>query len=173
MMSKYESNNVADQLLQAQIEQLPKEMSPSRDLWQGIDKAIDFNNQQQAIVSKSKHTPRLAWAASVVAAVLITWLSVENYSPQTAGELTLAAQMNQTFEQERKLLLTSYGQANVNNLTPAMQVQLEQLKKARESLQKALIEDEHNADLINLLQWTQQQELDLLEKLYRPQWQSI
>ena len=31
----------------------------------------------------------------------------------------------------------------------------------------------NNSDLLNLLRWTQQQELDLLKQLYSPQWQSI
>ena len=61
----------------------------------------------------------------------------------------------------------SYGQPTVDKLPLAMQKELTQLADARASIRKALVTDENNADLLNLLDFTQQQELKLLQQLYR------
>jgi hypothetical protein len=54
-----------------------------------------------------------------------------------------------------------------------MQTELVKLSSAQKTISKALADDPNNSDLLNLLRWTQQQELDLLKQLYSPQWQSI
>ncbi len=46
-----------------------------------------------------------------------------------------------------------------------MQEQLLQLSQARLAIKKALENDENNVDLLNLLRFTQQQELNLLQQL--------
>lgn len=71
------------------------------------------------------------------------------------------------------MILTSFGQPKLKELPVAMQEELQQLEKARSSIEKALADDENNSDLIDLLRWTQQQELKLIERLYSPQWQTI
>jgi hypothetical protein len=48
-----------------------------------------------------------------------------------------------------------------------MQTELSQLAKARVAIRNALDNDENNVDLLNLLDFTQQQELKLLQQLYR------
>ena len=159
---------ISDKALQQQIEQLPKELSPERDLWAGIEKAIEHQSQTE---QANKHRMPIAWAASIVVAVLLTWFGHQHYMP--VPEITVASQMNQAFEQQKQLMLTSFGQPNLNQLPAEMQEQLNQLEKARKSIEKALIDDQHNSDLIELLDWTQQQELKLIEQLYSPQWQTI
>ena len=54
-----------------------------------------------------------------------------------------------------------------------IQEQFKQLTSAQLTIRKALESEPNNIDLLNLLRWTQQQEIDLLNKLYSPQWQSI
>ena len=54
-----------------------------------------------------------------------------------------------------------------------MQKQFKELSSARVAINKALKDDPNNSDLLNLLRWTQQQELDLLQQVYSPQWQTI
>ena len=165
---------ISEKQLQKHIDALPKDMQPERDLWAGIEKAIT----QQSNTLPKKHTKRpLAWAASIVAAVLLTWYSTEFSQPfnEQKGIVTLnvVTQMQQHFEQQKALMLTSYGQSSLNELSPEMQEQLAQLESAQRSIEKALTEDPNNTDLINLLRWTQQQELDLIERLFSPQWQTI
>lgn len=161
------NNQVLKQQLQKQLDELPREISPERDLWPGIEVALQQRSQQ------GKHTKTtllpFAWAASVVAAVLLTWV---NITPQQATD-DLVASLQSDFEQQKKTMLVSFGRPELTKLPVAMQQQLQQLASARNSIQLALAADENNVDLLDLLRWTQQQEMDLLKQLYSPQWQTI
>ncbi len=165
---------ISNKTLDTHISELPKEISPERDLWQGIDKAITHDEQ---LTHKINTKAPVAWAASIVAAVLLTWygtgVHLSNDAIDSNAKMNLVARMHHDFEQEKQLVLASFGQPKVEELSPAMQEQLKQLAQARNSIEKALKNDENNTDLINLLRWTQQQELKLIEKLYSPQWQTI
>ena len=163
----------AEQCLQDAIAQLPKEMTPERDLWSGIDKAI---NQKSAVESKGANKKVFiptAWAASVIAAVLLTWVTL---GPEQSGSkpvLNLVAAMQQDFEQQKQSMLVNFGTPDIKQLPVAMQTELVKLSSAQKTISKALADDPNNSDLLNLLRWTQQQELDLLKQLYSPQWQQI
>ena len=41
------------------------------------------------------------------------------------------------------------------------------------AIYQALENDPNNSELLNLLRWTQDQELALIEQVYSPQWQTI
>ncbi|WP_440875027.1 hypothetical protein [Thalassotalea sp. PLHSN55] len=163
----------AEQALAQKIAQLPDEINPDRDLWLGIERAIE-QQSHAPVVDEKKGPLAVVWAtaASFAAVMLIGYLV--NLSPTTgvsSGELV--ALMQQNFEQQKVTLLVSLGQPKINELPSAMQEQLKQLKSARLAIKQALANDENNVDLINLLDWTQKQELELIEKLYTPQWQHI
>ena len=163
----------AEQSLQEAIAQLPKEMTPERDLWSGIDKAI---NQNSTSVAKNTHNKAFmpsAWAASVVAAVLITWLTLGSEYAANKSEVNVVATMQQDFEQQKQSMLVNFGTPDIKQLPVAMQTELIKLSSAQNTISKALADDPNNSDLLNLLRWTQQQELDLLKQLYSPQWQKI
>ncbi|WP_448567249.1 hypothetical protein [Thalassotalea ganghwensis] len=165
--------HISEQALDQQVQQLDKEMSPSRDLWPGIEKALARQQHQRDTTNKATSFPGVAWAASVVAAVLLTW-GVINSNPVGDNQSpTLAVKMEQDFEKTKQLLLTSYGQEVNTPLTPELEKQFEELAKARAALAKSLEKDPNNSDLLNLLRWTQQQELSLLQTIYSPKWQSI
>lgn len=161
--------NITDKELQNHIEQLPKEMTPERELWTGIEKAI---NQTPTQTGKPKVLTPVAWAASLVAAVLLTWTGI-NSNGVSDNETSLVTALNQDFSQQKQLMLTSFGTPDLAKLSPEMQKELDNLASARASIEKALAEDENNTDLLNLLQWTQHQELELLKRLYTPKWQTI
>ena len=166
----------SEQSLEEQVAKLPKEMSPKRDLWAGIEKAIAVTPQlpaDQKQITKQTQLVPMAWAASVVAAVLLTWFS---FSPQintTPSNVNLASVMKKDFEQQKQLMLTSFGQPELQQLSKEMQQQLEELSSARGAIDKALENDPNNSELLNLLRWTQKQELELIQQLYSPQWQTI
>ena len=165
---------ISEETLDEQVNKLPKEMSPKRDLWLGIEKAIAVSPQQTNGKSndKSKRV-HLAWAASVVAAVLLTWFSFSPQIEPSQGNINLASVMKKDFEQQKQLMLTSFGQPELKKLSPEMQLQLEELSSARAAIDKALANDANNSELLNLLRWTQKQELELIKQLYSPQWQTI
>lgn len=163
----------AEQSLQEAIAQLPKDISPQRDLWSGIEKAI---NQNSAAVSKSENNKIFiptAWAASVIAAVLLTWVTLGPEPSTSKPVINLVAAMQQDFEQQKHSMLVNFGTPDIKQLPVAMQTELIKLSSAQKTISKALVDDPNNGDLLNLLRWTQQQELDLLKQLYSPQWQKI
>jgi len=162
---------ISEQSLQEQTVQLNKELEPKRDLWLGIEKAL-ATTAQQPVQQKTNVLP-MAWAASVVAAVLLSWFS---FSPQNDLNQTpdnLALMMQQDFEAQKKVVLTTFGQPELKKLPQDMQDQLKELSSARVAIDKALINDPNNSELLNLLHWTQQQEIELLKQLYSPTWQTI
>jgi len=177
-----------EEKLQNHLNEIPEEMTPKRDLWAGIEHAIENSNQQESQQNQSRrlqfNTP-LAWAASVIIAVLVSWQLNQSFSTQNAAKVV---QQNSTtpmlgfnavnfiqtnFQQQKQSLLTSYGKPDLKQLPLKMQQELQQLAKAQQSIVKALAKEKNNQNLLNLLQWTQQQELKLLAQLYRPRWQTI
>lgn len=167
------NNQISQQQLQQKLEQLPREMSPERDLWPGIEQALQRQPQTANRTRPRTRALPVAWAASLVAAVLLTWVGLSPQQQNLQGELSLVATMKNNFKQQKQTMLVSFGQPELTKLPKAMQQQLTQLASAREAIQVALAADANNVDLVNLLRWTQQQELALLEQLYSPKWQSI
>ncbi|WP_448548189.1 hypothetical protein [Thalassotalea fusca] len=160
-------DKVADSLAE-----LPEELTPDRDLWPGIEKAIAVTPQDRVNTSDKRFIP-VAWAASVALAAVLTWqvmTPVEHSGPLTTD---LVSVMEYDFNEQKSVMLASFGQPNLSSLPADMQAQLASLKKARQSIVNALKEQPNNSDLLNLLRYTQQQELNLIEKLYSPQWQTI
>ena len=134
----------------------------------------------------------MAWAASIIAAVLVAWVSFAPTTSQLSTPLTagneqnvkvenapLVKSMQDSFQQQKQAMLVSYGTPDMTNLPTKMQQQLVELAQARKAIEKALLNDVNNVDLLNLLRFTQQQELNLLQQLYpymnneNVQWQTI
>lgn len=164
--------NSTEQQLREAIAQLPQEMTPERDLWSGIEKAINQKSQSVVDEKKTVFMPA-AWAASVVAAVLLTWVTLGPQQDGAEQPVNLVAEMQNDFEQQKQTMLVSFGTPNVSELPEAMQAELAKLSSAQKTISKALVDEPNNSDLLNLLRWTQKQELDLLKQLYSPQWQTI
>lgn len=173
----HSTKQLSEPAFQAQILQLPTELTPERELWSGIEKAINNKTQDKHDDHHNPwHKAPIAWAASVVAAVLLTWGVITpqgTLQDSNNGQANLIAAMQQTFDQQKQSMLVSYGQPNLQELTTEMQEQFRQLTSAQMTIKTALESEPNSADLLNLLRWTQQQELDLLKQLYSPQWQSI
>jgi hypothetical protein len=174
------SKPLSDSELQALVLQLPTALSPGRDLWTGIEKAISGKSQKGNNQHHQWHKSSVTWVASVIAAVLLTWGVIvpqdtlqHILSGKTQANINLVATMEQTFKQQKKLMRVSYGQPKFKELALDMQEPFKQLTSAQVIIKKALTNEPHNIDLLNLLRWTQQQELDLMKQLYSPQWQAI
>jgi hypothetical protein len=171
---------VSDKALAVQVAKLPTEMTPERDLWSGIERAINHKSQERAVEKQSNLFMPSAWAASIALVMLVSWFTFSPSINEKSAPVLVKAQeksgvtqgqlvkfMQQNFKQQKQTLLASYGQPTVDKLPAAMQQELTQLSDARASIRKALLTDENNADLLNLLDFTQQQELKLLQQLYR------
>jgi len=174
------SRDISEQALTEKTKTLSNEMTPERDLWSGIERAISQKSQQSAESQAKSHTVPLAWAASFLVAILISWLTFSPQMQPNSKQALLAnvaespvvaeqlvAFMQNNFQQQKEAMLVSFGQPNLTQLPQAMQQELQQLAAARKSIREALLKDENNVDLLNLLDFTQQQELKLLTQLYR------
>jgi hypothetical protein len=76
---------LSEQDLQKEVTALPDEMTPQRDLWAGIERAIQTKKQDTPSfesTTKKVFTPT-SWAASLVAAVLVKWVS---FSPNITSQ---------------------------------------------------------------------------------------
>jgi hypothetical protein len=174
---------LSEQDLQNKVAELPDEMTPQRDLWVGIERAIQIKKQDKPLSGSpvKKVFMPTAWAASLVAAVLVTWVSFSphffeqplNVAQQNNSPLHLVVAMQESFKETKQTMLVSFGQPKLSELPKEIQEELNKIGSAQKTIQKALIEDPSNNDLLNLLRWTQKQELDLLTQLYSPKWQSI
>ncbi|WP_371374034.1 hypothetical protein [Thalassotalea aquiviva] len=178
------SKLLSEQELQQRIDALATEIKPERDLWTGIERAIEHQALQQshsddATLAKGRNEQQksgfkayYAWAASVCAAVVLTWY-MGTPTPQQDIVFSPVKMIEQEYQQEKQAMLVGFGKPDLTKLPENIQQQFNELESARTSLLKALAEDPDNVDLLNLLKWTQQQELSLLEQLYNPKWQTI
>lgn len=169
-----------DRKLQQQIDELPKALKPSRDLWAGIDHAIE--SQQQYRTKPSKVYQLFGVAAGFAVLGLSAWMymqsSVEPLPTQNQelvaevpAPLQYIDELSTLFEQRKQTLLVKY-QDNPT-ATQDWKLQLEQLDKAALVIKQALVNDPTNAQLIKMLQQTYQQQIDLIEAVNRSPWQSI
>jgi hypothetical protein len=169
-----------DALLDKKTTELLQEIAPQRDLWPGIERAINHQSQQSSVFKSRDLFIPSVWAASVAMIMLVSWLTlapqhnpfnetrlVSHSTESKANQAQLIIMMQQSFNQQKVSLRNSYGNPKVELLPIAMQTELSQLAKARVAIKNALDNDENNVDLLNLLDFTQQQELKLLQQLYR------
>ena len=165
------ANNFDDEL-KKQLDALPQERQPERDLWRGIELGPE---------SDTSHTPSAAptkWyavAASVALVACISWYSVNQTgtpdgSNVLEGEALVAALSNQHEQQKQALLVRYDGQ---NALTENWQQQLKELDDAAGAIKAALEEDPNNAALLRMLQNVYQQQIVLIERVHAPKWQQI
>ena len=111
------SKLLSEQDLQKNVAELPDEMTPQRDLWAGIERAIQTKQQDQPSIDSPKKAAFIptAWAASLVAAVLVTWVSFSpqlldksvNVAPQDNSSLNLVTAMQENFKQTNNELFTN------------------------------------------------------------------
>ncbi len=162
-------NRTLDELL-ADERQCPEEMSPSKDLWPGIERAINQEQQKRPKGLSINSKIALSSAASVLAAVLLIKGADLVPSQEPALNSGIAA-LVETYEQEKQQMLVRYeGQdALVND----WRQQLKDMEEAAKSLSSALEKDPDNAVLIRMLGNVYQQQLDLINKVHAPQWQQI
>jgi len=186
------SQSITEQSLNNKLANLTDEITPERDLWSGIERAISQKSQESTNNQAKLSVVPMAWAASFIAAILVSWLTFmpqtqENAQQELSASLdvnpaaNLAANskansevteqlvtfMQENFKQQKEAMLVSFGQPNLSQLPETMQKELQQLATARKSIRQALLKDENNVDLLHLLDFTQQQELKLLAQLYR------
>ena len=154
-----------DKLLDASIDELAREMQPPRDLWAGIDHAIEMRASD-----KKARTHKFLQIAAVIA-VLIggTWGFYADFAPNSANTketnlAMLADDIDKGFKAQKASILADYeGQPA---LTLTWRDQLRELEIARSNVWKELQKNPHNAYMIQILLEVQQQQLDLIKNVH-------
>lgn len=165
------TNAEFDKKLQQQLEELPKAIQPQKDLWKGIDHALE-----EPVRDSGNGQKWYAIAATVAFVGILSW----NLIPQTAPvstEETLAQMFDPVktitseYENQKNVLLVKFE--NQQPLLEDWQTQLQELEDAKSVVLKALKDDPGNLALLKMLQQVYQQQLDLIESVYAPRWQKV
>ncbi len=168
------TKNSFDKALDEQIDALPKEKQPERDLWRGVSLAIE---NESAAHNTASRRPAVwaAMAACVALVALVSWYGLQQPPTQTGpqsvtGEALVKALSDQ-HEQQKQALLVEYTD------TPALadnwQQQLAELDDAASAIKAALEQDPDNPALLRMLQNVYQQQIALIERVHAPKWQRI
>ncbi|WP_199774396.1 MULTISPECIES: hypothetical protein [unclassified Pseudoalteromonas] len=152
-----------DQFLDEQLQSQQKEVSPSRDLWPGIEHAI--NLQQSANQNKAKRNWLMPAFGSAAAAILVAVVGLNMPMQQDAQQPQFAL-ISDVFEQQKQSLLVQYQSQPA--LTDNWQQQLEELEQAEKAIKTALEDDPNNRALLGMLAQVYQQQLDLINKVHQP-----
>ncbi|MEW9798508.1 hypothetical protein [Alteromonas sp. CYL-A6] len=162
-----------DDELNDKLNALPEEKQPERDLWRGIELAIE-HEQAHAGTARQSSRPWLAVAASVALVATISWFGWQQSAQQRGGQLTgeaLVMALSQQHEQQKQALLVEY--TNTPAVAENWQQQLDELDDAADAIKAALEQDPDNTALLRMLQNVYQQQIALIERVHAPKWQQI
>ena len=171
-----------EQQLEQLINSAPKEMSPTHDLWQGIEKRMDKPLVSQT--RQSQNGRQWAIAASFIMLVALGYSQLPYFNQLTTQQTELSqnsAMPEQQGDAALQLLLTQIAashQAQVDNLeqttnalawqTSSFSATVEQglteLRRAATQIFQALQANPTDKQLWQLWLWVQQRELDLLQQ---------
>ena len=139
------------------------QIAPQKDLWQGIEKAISNPATKEC---ESSMWPKLAGIAACSVAALLSVQLVFNSSAQNTS-----VAMSDFFAEQKQTLLVQYQ--NQPALTDNWQQQLTELEDAERAIKQALENEPENPALLKMLAQVYQQQLDLINKVHAPKWQTI
>lgn len=159
------SDHDFEQNLQQRLSRLPEERQPERDLWPGIEHALNARQNTPAGWRKVS-----ALAASVMLVGLLGWLSLSQWQASDQQQ-QLAVLLSEQHQQQKDYLLAAY--ANQPALTDNWQQQLEELDEAASAIKLALEQDPQNMTLLKMLKQVHQQQIDLIERVHTPKYQQI
>ena len=161
------NNKEFDSYIDNAVSQLPSEMSPGKDLWPGIEKAISQPYSEVPIKHSNWHR-----YSALAACFCLCLLGFQLFNQQQGPNLEQSLNnMNAVFQQEKQALLVQYQSQPA--VTDNWRSQLADLEQAEDALKAALENEPENAALLRMLSQVYQQQLDLINKVHQPSWQRI
>lgn len=156
-----------DRSLQRAIAQLPRAESPQRDLWPGIQHAIN----ETAPARAWKQHAALAASLLLILAASLQFGRVEP-GPGVAGieRDVLVALQSEHLHSKQALLVQYQDEAP---LYRDWETQMQQLEKAEQVIYNALREEPGNLELLKMLRLVQQKQLNLIDSVFSPRLTSI
>jgi hypothetical protein len=153
--------------LQDAIKNMPRELTPARDLWPGIAHAI--NNPARAEWQRTT-----ALAASIM---LIFGVSLY-FSTMQSADVLLNSRLEEYIgvlqyehQQNKQALLVQYKDQPA--VYPEWEEQMKELEQAEQVIFEALREDPENLELLKILRHVQEKEIELLDAVFAPRLNSI
>jgi hypothetical protein len=177
MMNNIHENRL-DNALDKRIKELTLDKMPERDLWKGIEQAIEFDERHHkssdSAKTGEKHLflapkPMLALAASFLVLVAVGWTSFES-GKSLQGASLVAAMTEQHNMQKQSLLIKFKDQPAI---TDNWQQQIEELDEAAQAIKKALAEEPNNPALLRMLKNVYEQQMAIIERVHEPRWNPI
>ncbi len=154
-------------LLQRAIAQVPREQMPQRDLWPGIELAI---NEAQPPVQWKQRTA-LAASLLLVLAASLQFGRVQP-EPDAAGiEWDVLVALQSEHLHSKQALLVQYE--DEAPLYQDWETQMQQLEQAEQVIYNALREEPGNLELLKMLRLVQQKQLNLIDSVFSPRLTSI
>lgn len=155
-----------EETLNRALNELDRDITPARDLWPGIDHAINANTVA---------VPKIvAIAASVLLAVSLA-ISGNLYFSSTQtnerGVDEFIALLQSEHEKNKQSLLVEYQDQAA--LAPDWESQMQQLEQAEQAIYEALKGDTENIELLKILRQVQTKQIELIESVYAPLFISI
>ncbi|WP_033018125.1 hypothetical protein [Pseudoalteromonas sp. BSi20652] len=152
-----------DDYLNESLNTLDKKITPQKDLWAGIERAMISNKQD---LKGTAIWPKLtAIAACTLAALIAVNLFFIAPEPQPVVAIS------DYFSAQKNSLLIEYE--NKEALTTNWQTQLQELEEAEQAIKQVLENEPQNQALLTMLAQIYQQQLDLINKVHAPRWQHI
>ncbi|MUH72831.1 hypothetical protein [Psychrosphaera haliotis] len=161
----YSSN---EQALEQAINDLPKELEPSRDLWAGIEQAVAKTEQEHA-----KPTIYSNWKSIAAAFLPIAFLAgfyINGSNPNT-DTMPWLEPVTASFELQKQQLLKRVS--DHPQITNNWQQSLKELEQAEQSLKQALKSQPGDPALMKMLTHVYQRQLDIIAKSHQPKYIQI
>jgi hypothetical protein len=166
-MMNNSNDNRLDEALEKRIEKMPLERQPERDLWKGIEQALDSETNNKTFVRSAK--PIFAVTASFLVLAVVGWMSFES-GKSLQGESLVTAMSEQHNSQKQSLLIRFKDQPA---MTDNWQQQIEELDEAAEAIKKALAQEPNNPALLKMLKNVYEQQMAIIERVHEPRWNRI
>lgn len=158
-----------------ELAELPKQLSPERDLWPGLEHALANAEGSNRLSAKERKESRwlFRFAASVVLVGMLGLFIYQfpgiNPGAQDDNQngfsyADIVSLLQTEHEQNKQALLVEYQDQQV--LLPDWQEQMRQLEEAEAVIYNALKQDSSNLELLKILRRVQTQQLNLIDSVY-------
>ncbi|MFT5276398.1 MAG: hypothetical protein ACI97K_002811 [Glaciecola sp.] len=151
------------------IKNINLEKQPERDLWRGIEQALQNSDNAAGNSKLSGMKPMLAMAASFMVVAVISWASFES-GKSMQGDALVAAMSEQHSSQKKSLLISFKDQPAA---TSNWQQQIDELDEAAQAIKRALKEEPNNSALLRMLKNVYEQQMAIIERVHEPSWARI
>ena len=173
-MKEFEENNMSQKIQQKseadvlqQVDTLAKDIAPNRDLWPGIEQAINNAPQHREYEKSWSSYSKIAASFAPIALVLGLWLGPNLMADNEQNTEQLFSSIAAGFDiQKRQLLIQVSDQPTaVEN----WQESLKELEQAEKALIKALQSQPEDPALMKMLYQVYQQQLELIQTAHKPE----